>query len=168
MPLQGLLFWQSMAYNKKREIYFYIMEVGVTQIRKVISLVLVGIFMLSSGCATYHYEGAAVGGAVGGTAGALIDDDNRWRGGVIGAALGALFGATITEVAVQGRREAAYSNRPVEYRTEDGRGVYRADPLDYDAQTKCRKVQERVWENGRLVKDEIREVCEGEKHERRY
>jgi hypothetical protein len=144
------------------------MEVTVTQTRKAISLVMAVVFIFASACATYHYEGAAVGGAVGGTAGALLDNSNPWRGGVIGAALGALFGATITEVAVQGRREAAYSNRPVEYKTEDGRGVYRADPLDYDARTKCRKVQERVWEDERLVKDEIKEVCEGEKYERRY
>lgn len=136
--------------------------------RKAISFFLVVVFMFISACASYQYEGAAVGGAVGGTAGALLDGSNPWRGGVIGAALGALFGATVTEIAVQGRREAAYTNRPVEYRTENGRGVYRADPLDYDAKTKCRKVQERVWEDGRLIKDEIKEVCEGEKYERRY
>jgi len=58
--------------------------------------------------------------------------------------------------------------KPVEYRTTDGRGVYRADPIDYDTRTRCHKVQERVWEDGRLIKDEVREVCEGSKSERRY
>ncbi len=142
----------------------------MTLIKSTITILLVSVFLLFliSACATHHYEGAAVGGAVGGVAGALLDDSNPWRGGVIGAALGALFGATISDISVRGSQEAARTNKPVEYRTEDGRGVYRADPLEYDAKTNCRKVQERVWEDGRLIKDEIKEVCEGEKFERRY
>lgn len=39
--------------------------------------------------------GAIVGGVLGATAGALIDDDNRWRGGAIGAAAGAAVGGGI-------------------------------------------------------------------------
>ena len=58
--------------------------------------------------------------------------------------------------------------RPVEYRTEDGRGVYRAEPMEGDVKTRCRKVRERIYENDRLVKDHVREVCEGGKYERRY
>ncbi|MCX8026944.1 MAG: glycine zipper 2TM domain-containing protein [Thermodesulfovibrionales bacterium] len=128
--------------------------------------------LLAASCSTYHYEGAAAGGAVGGVAGALLDSKNHWRGGVIGAALGALAGATIADVSVRGSRDAAKSGRPVEYRTEDNRGYYRAEPVGQpyypNEQTKCRKVNERVWEDGRLVKDTVKEVCEGERYERRY
>jgi len=120
------------------------------------------------GCTEYHARGAGVGGAVGGVAGALLDHSNPWRGGVWGAVLGAIAGATLTEISMQGAREAAQYNRPVEYRTADGRGIYEAYPLGVDAQTKCHKVQERVWEDGRLIKDRIKEVCEGEKREQRY
>lgn len=135
-------------------------------------VILMSLLLLSLGaCASYQYEGAAAGGAIGGIAGALLDDKNPWRGGVIGAALGAAFGATLAEVSVRGSREAAQTGRPVEYRTttDDGRNAYyRADPLEYNPRTKCHKVQERTWQEGRLVKDEIREVCESEKIERRY
>ena len=126
------------------------------------------------GCATMQpttprtYEGAGVGSVIGGIAGALLDQHNPWRGGVIGGALGAVAGASLTEISARAAREAAVSQRPVEYRTEDGRGVYRADPISYDARTKCTKIRERVWENGRLVKDQVREVCQGTKYERRY
>ena len=65
-------------------------------------------------------------------------------------------------------QEAAASGKPVEYRTTDGRGVYRADPVDYSAQTKCHKVRERVWENDQLVKDQVKEVCESDKYESTY
>ncbi|MCK5139564.1 MAG: glycine zipper 2TM domain-containing protein [Thermodesulfovibrionia bacterium] len=107
-------------------------------------------------------------GAVGGVAGAFLDKKNPWRGGVIGAALGALAGATLTDVSMRASRQSAVARQPVEYRTTDGRGAYRAEPVEYNAQTNCHKVHERAWEDGRLVKDEIREVCESEKAEPRY
>lgn len=136
-----------------------------------ISLLLV--FNVACGhLSQHHYEGAGAGALVGGAAGALLDRKNPWRGGVIGAALGAVFGATIADISTRGSREAYQSGRPVEYRTEDGRGYYRAEPMsDYyykDPYTKCRKVSEKVWENGRLVKDTEKEICESEKIERRY
>lgn len=142
--------------------------------KKTISLVMVLVlsaFVLSS-CAQHQYEGGTAGGLIGGVAGALLDRKNPWRGGIIGAGLGAVAGATISDISVRGSREAYRSGRPVEYRTEDGRGAYRAEPVGEtyrpDEQTKCRKVRERTWDNDRLVKDTVKEVCEGEKYERRY
>lgn len=41
-------------------------------------------------------RGAVYGGIMGATTGALIDDDNRWRGGLIGGALGSFFGGGIS------------------------------------------------------------------------
>lgn len=133
----------------------------------IIALILMSL-MAAGGCTTYQTQGGTAGGAMGGIAGALLDSRNPWRGGVIGAALGALAGATISEVSVRGAREAAEAGQPVEYRTENGRGYYHAEPAGEDRHTKCRKVRERIYENDRLVKDRIREVCEGEKYERNY
>jgi outer membrane lipoprotein SlyB len=127
------------------------------------SLLLIFILM---GCTTPRsYQGAEVGGVLGGIAGALLDR-NPWRGGVIGGVLGAVAGATLTEISARAAREAVIYNQPVEYRTEDGRGIYWAEPMGYDEQTRCSKIHERVWEDGRLVKDQIREVCEGTKYEK--
>lgn len=127
------------------------------------------IALLSAGTAAYaspQAEGGAVGGIIGGITGALLDHRNPWRGGVIGAGLGAIAGATISDISVRGSQEAVQDGRPVEYRTDyDGGGVYRADPVGEayypDEQTTCRKVHERIWERGRLVRDRTREVCEG-------
>jgi hypothetical protein len=138
---------------------------------RIVSVLLVlSLALIVGSCQPYHYEGAAAGGAIGGLAGALLDDKNPWRGGVIGAALGAAFGATLADVSARGTQEAARTGKPVEYRTRtnEGTAVYRAEPVDYDARTKCNKVQERIWQDGRLVKDEIREVCEGRKTEAGY
>ncbi len=40
-------------------------------------------------------RGAAIGGITGAAAGAMLDDDNSWRGGLIGGALGSFFGGSI-------------------------------------------------------------------------
>ena len=132
------------------------------------SILILVLIVLTYGCTLHHAQGAGVGVVIGGIAGALLDRENPWRGGVIGGALGAVAGATLTDISMRASREAAITGKPVEYRTVDGRGVYRADPGAYDAHTKCRKVRERVWENGILIKDQIREICEGEKFERTY
>lgn len=119
------------------------------------------VILATAGCTTCQAQGGAAGGAMGGNAGALLDHRNPWQGGVIGATLGAVAGATISEVSVRGARQAATTDRPVEYTTENGRGVYRAEPVQSDAHGRCKKVHERVFEDGRLVKDGIREICEG-------
>lgn len=136
--------------------------------KNTITILMMLILLTVASCAPYQHDGAAVGGVAGGVAGAILDSKNPWRGGIIGAALGAVLGATIADISVRGSEEAVRAERPVEYRTEDGRGVYQAEPLEYDPSTRCRSVRERVWEDGRLVKDRVREVCESERYERRY
>jgi hypothetical protein len=137
--------------------------------KKIFALVIIlSLSVVLYGCTQYHAQGAGAGAAVGGIAGALLDHKNPWRGGVIGAALGGVAGATITDISMRASQEAAASGKPVEYRTTDGTGVYRADPIGYTAETKCHKVRERTWENDQLVKDQIREVCESDKTEPTY
>lgn len=131
-------------------------------------VVMVSLFATTFGCTQYHAQGAGAGAVIGGIAGAILDRKNPWRGGVIGAALGGAAGATFTDVSMKASQEAIESGKPVAYMTEDGRGLYRVDPVEYDAKTKCHKVHERVWEDGKLIRDQVKEVCESEKFERRY
>ena len=142
--------------------------------KKMIFVFLILALIVTGGCATsYQAQGGLAGGAMGGLAGAVLDRRNPWRGGVVGAVLGSLAGATISEVSAQGAREAARAGQPVEYRTETAAptAVYRAEPVNHEpanAQTRCRKVRERVYEGDRLIKDSIKEVCEGERMDRSY
>lgn len=134
----------------------------------VILAICISFLVMFVGCTKYHAQGAGTGAALGGIAGALLDSKNPWRGGVIGAAIGGVAGATVTDISMRASQEAAQEGQPVEYRTTDGRAVYRADPVSYNAQTQCHKVRERVWENDKLVKDKVREVCESDKTEPTY
>ncbi len=132
---------------------------------------LLALAIFAYGCETPQGQGAGVGAVIGGIAGALLDR-NPWRGGVIGGALGAVAGATITDIAVKANQQAVETGRPVEYRTDNGRGVYSATPTSDvyypDEHTRCRKIRERVWDNGRLVKNRVKEVCTSTRYEQRY
>lgn len=56
------------------------------------------VILLLGGCATQQgYHGAGVGALTGGTAGALLDSSNPWRGAVIGGSLGASLGGALTD-----------------------------------------------------------------------
>ena len=126
--------------------------------------------LLLSSCVTSQrtYQGGTAGGALGAAAGALIDENNRWRGAVIGGALGAALGATVTEISTRAAREAAQTGRPVTYQSNDGWQKVEATPVAYNARTKCHKVRERIWQDGQLVKDRVKEVCKGDKTEYSY
>ncbi len=130
--------------------------------------VLLFITPFITSCSQHTQQGAGIGAAVGATAGALIDDDNPWRGAVIGGALGAAFGGTLAEISNKAANEAVEEGRPVRYESEDGYRRVEASPGEYNEETKCHKVRERVWEGGELVKDEVREICESNKVENVY
>ncbi len=104
------------------------------------------------------YQGAGTGAAVGAGAGALIDSHNRWRGAVIGGALGAVLGGTLTEISSRAAREAAVEGRPVAYQTENGWQRVEAHPQGRTPRG-CRQVKEQVYQDGRLVREQTREVC---------
>lgn len=127
--------------------------------------VVPGAAMLNS-CVTAQdptVQGAGVGAGLGALVGALIDRDNRWRGAVIGGLIGGTLGGTVTEVSKRAARQAAAEGRPVAYETQDGFQRVEATPVGYNAQTRCHKVRERVWQDGQLMKDEVTEVCESDK-----
>jgi len=123
-------------------------------------LVLAMVASPLAGCMPHQQAGSATGAYMGGLAGAILDQRNPWRGGVVGAALGALAGATIADVSVYGAREAAYAQRPVEYSTDNSRARYHAEPLGYDDSRRCRKVREKVYIDGELVKKRTVVICD--------
>lgn len=123
-----------------------------------------------SACTTKTYQGAGIGGTVGAAAGAMIDKDNRWRGAVIGGALGSVLGGGLVEITQRSSVQAAQTGRSVSY--SQGTTYVVSEPLGVPYQgrsnTTCRKVRTRVWENGTLKADKVEEICEATKTEPRY
>ena len=118
-----------------------------------------------TGCMAHQNAGGTAGAAMGGIAGAILDQRNPWRGGIIGATLGAIAGATISDISNQAAREAAYAQRPVEYRTDNSRAYYYAEPLGYDQERHCRKVREKVYVDGRLQRKRTIVICDQGRYE---
>jgi hypothetical protein len=96
-------------------------------------LIVVLLAALAAGCTSlspYTYTGAGVGGALGAGAGALIDQNNRWRGAMVGGLMGGALGGATTELgrraadadASQQRTSGAYPTAP--YQSTDNGGYY--------------------------------------------
>jgi len=101
-------------------------------------------------------QGAAVGGILGATAGTMLDNSNRWRGGVIGGVMGAILGGSLGQIANQAAQQAATQNQPVQY--SNGPQTIQAVPQG-QASNGCQTVTTKYYQNGHLIKTETREVC---------
>ena len=101
-------------------------------------------------------QGAAVGGILGTTAGVMLDQSNRWRGGVIGGVMGAILGGTLGQIAHEASQQAATQNQPVQY--SNGDQTIQAIPQGQD-QNGCQIITTKYYDHGNLVKEETKRIC---------
>ncbi len=81
----------------------------------------------------------------------------NWYGGPAGDQPLKIEGKTLDEISASAFREAVFSGGPVQYKSEDGRIVYWAYPIF--GKSKCEKVYEKAWQEGKLVLNKSKEVC---------
>lgn len=120
---------------------------------------VVGLAATGTGCSLYQpsrteSQGALVGGATGAVAGALLDS---WRGGVIGGVIGVVAGATLGHIMDQAARESARHNKPVSYTSQSGHQRVDVQPVGRSGD--CQIIKEKFYENGQLVRETERKVC---------
>jgi len=120
--------------------------------------------LLLASCAAYPPgpNNAQVGAVVGAGTGALIGQaiGGNTEGTLIGLAAGTIIGALVGNAADQQNQAAANAaayGKPVIYYDESGRAV-EAIP-EGSGDPNCQKVRKRLWENGKLVKETVEEVC---------
>lgn len=131
---------------------------------------LLGLALLLGGCAGARgpslagYQSATAGAAVGAVAGALLDGDNRWKGGVIGGALGAVLGSALSEI--NSGAQQNYAPAPAAYGSYSPAPApapaYYAgySPAPAPARYRCRTVVENHYRHGRLYSQTRRRVCD--------
>ena len=91
----------------------------------------------------------------------LVEMTNTWRGGAIGASLGnPIEGKKINEISAQASREAAREGKPVAYLSLDGFQRVETYPVGKGQSTQCRLVREQIFQEGKLIRDEVKEVCQ--------
>jgi hypothetical protein len=135
-------------------------------LRGFIMLLLSMALMAATSCDFFRSGGGTkTGDAAAGGGKAILDRGNSWRGGVIGNITGVVNGATISDVSTRGARQSAMADKPVIYTTKDGRGTYFAEPAGPKDRANCRKIREKIYENGFLISDRTREICMGGKHQ---
>jgi len=140
-----------------------------------IGLILAIFLGFSITACTTESENVALGTAVGAGIGAATTK-NKWKGVVIGGMLGAVAGEAMYQIQQRAINEAVANQKPVAYqRTTPNGGWERveAEPIGQPAvnpseHTKCQKVHVREIKNGKVIKDEIKEVCKGYKESNTY
>jgi len=129
---------------------------------------LIGTGLLVSSCTKQAYEGAVVGGAAGSAVGAILDEENPWRGAFIGGVIGAVVTGTIVDISTRAVQESVYYGRPIEYRCYKRcreNIVIRAVPGKRVG--RCRWVKVYYYKNGRVIKVKRKKVCR-HRHRHRY
>lgn len=122
------------------------------------------LFFLFVSCAHYPPDryNTQVGAAVGAGTGALIgqaiggNTQSTLIGLTAGTILGALVGNAVDQD-YQAAKDAAQYGKPVIYYDKSGHAVEAIPEETKDAN--CQKVRKRIWEDGKLVKETVEEVC---------
>jgi hypothetical protein len=90
----------------------------------------------------------------------LVEKANTWRGGAIGASLCNPIEGKIKEISHQASREAAQEGSPVAYLSLDGFQRVETYPVGKGESKNCRLVREKIFQEGKLIRDEIKEICQ--------
>lgn len=103
------------------------------------------------------------GALIGAGAGALLGQaiGHNTEGTLIGLAAGTILGGLVGNAVdqdYQAAREAAQYHRQVVYYDSNGSAV-EAIPGAVDQKTNCRKVTKRVWQDGKIVSENVEEIC---------
>jgi len=105
---------------------------------------------------TAGQQGAAVGGILGTTAGIMLDHSNRWRGAVIGGAMGSILGGALGQISHDAAQQSFQTNQPVQY--TNGNQTIQAIPQGQDS-SGCQTVTIKYYQNGQVIKTETKKIC---------
>ena len=127
-------------------------------------ILLMSISIISASCTKQAYEGAIVGGAAGSAVGAILDEENPWRGAFIGGVVGAVVTGTVVEIASKAANECAEYGKPVEYKCYKCRERIRIRAVPGRWVGKCRIVKVYYYKDGKVIKIKRKRVCNRKRH----
>jgi len=133
--------------------------------KRVLPFLIAGGLIFSS-CTKQAYEGAVVGGAAGSAVGAILDEENPWRGAFIGGIVGAVVTGTIVDIATRAADESVIYGKPVEYRCYRCRERIRVRAVPGRRVGRCRWVKIYYYKAGKVIKVKKKKVCKRRHHHR--
>jgi hypothetical protein len=92
--------------------------------------------------------------------GNLLDQEKRWRGMALGGAFSAPIKGKVGEIGRRAAEEAIRKKMPMVYLTTDGLQRLEVQVLEEDQKERCSLVQERIYQDGTLAREEIKKICE--------
>jgi hypothetical protein len=123
--------------------------------------VLAGCLLLlgAVGCAALDEERAVPEPGVLLNTGTFIDRETQWRGMVLGGPFASPVSGNLQEVSHRAGQETIRNQMPVIYLSLDGRLRLEAVWLEKEKNGLCHLVRERLYQDGQLVREEVKKVC---------
>jgi len=120
---------------------------------------LLAIAVIFTSCYKRSYESAVIGGAAGSAVGAILDEENPWRGAFIGGVVGAVITGTIAEISSRAAYESIEYDKPVEYRCYRCRERIRIVAVPRGWRGHCRIVKLKYYKGKKLIRVKTRKIC---------
>ena len=92
--------------------------------------------------------------------GTLLDQEKTWRGMALCGPFGSPIKGRIGEIGRRAAEEAVKKKTTMVYLTTDGVQRLEAQVLETDQKGGCSLVQERIYQDGTLAREEIKKFCE--------
>jgi hypothetical protein len=121
---------------------------------------LMGVFLFFIGCAGMGGDLSTKVPGVTLDTGTLLDQDKSWRGMALGGAFSAPIKGKVGEIGRRAEEEAIRKKMPMVYLTTDGFQRLEVQVLEEDQKERCSLVQERIYQDGILTREEIKKICE--------
>jgi len=121
---------------------------------------LMGVSLFLFGCAGMEGERSAKVPGVTLDTGTLLDQEKTWRGMVLCGAFGPPIKGKLSEISRRAAEEAIGKKMPMVYLTTDGFQRLEVQVLEEDQKDRCALIQERIYQDGVLAREEIKQFCE--------
>jgi hypothetical protein len=121
---------------------------------------LLGGFLFFIGCAGLEGDHSPKAPGLIVNTGTLLDQEKTWRGMVLCGAFGPPITGRISEISQRAAEETMRKKMPVVYLTADGFQRLEVRGLKGDQGDRCHLIQERTYQDGILVREEIKRFCE--------
>ncbi|MBI5586001.1 MAG: hypothetical protein HY892_19490 [Deltaproteobacteria bacterium] len=113
----------------------------------------------AAGCATLDEDLAVSEPGIILDTGTFTDRETQWRGMVLGGPFHPPVSGNVQEISRRAGTESIRKQMPVVYLSLDGRQRLEAVWLEKGKDGPCHLVRERRFQDGQLVREEVKKVC---------
>jgi hypothetical protein len=118
------------------------------------------LFLFFIGCAGMNGDLSSKVPGVTLDTGNLVDQEKTWRGMALCGPFGPPIKGKIGEIGRRAAEEAVRKKTTMVYLTTDGVQRLEAQVLKGDQEDRCHLIQERIYQDGTLAREEIKRFCE--------